>query len=415
MRAFRLLELAQAAPAFERRLDAPLVGRERELAALREALERPCASAPLARGSSLGLPGDRQVAARRASSPAARRRDDAEGRCLSYGDGITYWPLRERPSGEGRRRGDGARRGRSRRSRPRLRRPPPRSRGPSAASARRSRASGRSCSCSTTSTGPSRPCSSSSSTSSSRRGADPRRLHRPRGAARGAPGVPRGIGERDRSSSTRSPTTRPTRSLDGLGGAARFGPARRARRGGRGQSALPRAAPRARAGGRARRAAARDAAGAARGAPRPARPGRARACSSAPRWSARILSDDVSRCSTPRRRRRSTRHLQALARPGSSARRRRPFRFRHVLIQEAVYRAAPKRLRAELHERFADRLEQTVRDRRRRRVRRLPPRAGVPPATELGDRRRRSASPRMPAGGSARRDSARGGAATPAR
>src|SRR6185295_13821113 len=33
------------------------------------------------------------------------------------------------------------------------------------------------------------------------------------------------------------------------------------------------------------------------------------------------------------------------------------FAFRHVLVQEAVYRAAPKRLRAELHERFADRLD----------------------------------------------------------
>jgi len=33
------------------------------------------------------------------------------------------------------------------------------------------------------------------------------------------------------------------------------------------------------------------------------------------------------------------------------------FVFRHVLVQEAVYRSAPKRLRAELHERYADRLE----------------------------------------------------------
>jgi tetratricopeptide (TPR) repeat protein len=33
------------------------------------------------------------------------------------------------------------------------------------------------------------------------------------------------------------------------------------------------------------------------------------------------------------------------------------FSFRHVLVQDAVYRAAPKRLRAELHERFADRLD----------------------------------------------------------
>jgi tetratricopeptide (TPR) repeat protein len=35
------------------------------------------------------------------------------------------------------------------------------------------------------------------------------------------------------------------------------------------------------------------------------------------------------------------------------------FAFRHVLVQDAVYRAAPKRLRAELHESFADRLDET--------------------------------------------------------
>ena len=35
------------------------------------------------------------------------------------------------------------------------------------------------------------------------------------------------------------------------------------------------------------------------------------------------------------------------------------FGFRHVLVQEAVYRSAPKRLRAELHERCADRLDET--------------------------------------------------------
>jgi len=54
-------------------------------------------------------------------------------------------------------------------------------------------------------------------------------------------------------------------------------------------------------------------------------------------------------------------HMQALAargfvRPGTQG----EFRFRHVLVQEAVYRAAPKRLRAELHERFADRLDEVV-------------------------------------------------------
>jgi tetratricopeptide (TPR) repeat protein len=35
------------------------------------------------------------------------------------------------------------------------------------------------------------------------------------------------------------------------------------------------------------------------------------------------------------------------------------FAFRHILVRDAAYRAAPKRLRAELHERFADRLDES--------------------------------------------------------
>jgi DNA-binding SARP family transcriptional activator/tetratricopeptide (TPR) repeat protein len=38
------------------------------------------------------------------------------------------------------------------------------------------------------------------------------------------------------------------------------------------------------------------------------------------------------------------------------------FRFRHILIQEAAYRATPKSLRSALHERFADWVEDTSRD-----------------------------------------------------
>ena len=56
-------------------------------------------------------------------------------------------------------------------------------------------------------------------------------------------------------------------------------------------------------------------------------------------------------------------HLQTLAGRGFV----RPrgddmFGFRHVLVQEAVYRSAPKRLRAELHERYADRLDAEMPD-----------------------------------------------------
>ncbi len=73
-------------------------------------------------------------------------------------------------------------------------------------------------------------------------------------------------------------------------------------------------------------------------------------------------------------------HLRDAVRPRlrAPARASGVFGFRHVLVQEAVYRSAPKRLRAELHERFADRLDADVAgSRRARRVRRLPPRAGV--------------------------------------
>ena len=55
-------------------------------------------------------------------------------------------------------------------------------------------------------------------------------------------------------------------------------------------------------------------------------------------------------------------HLGALAGRGFVRSAGEAFRFRHVLVQEAVYRAAPKRLRAELHERFADRLDRTAAD-----------------------------------------------------
>ncbi len=46
----------------------------------------------------------------------------------------------------------------------------------------------------------------------------------------------------------------------------------------------------------------------------------------------------------------------------AAARTREAFGFRHALVQEAVYRAAPKRLRAELHERYADRLDTVPQD-----------------------------------------------------
>jgi DNA-binding SARP family transcriptional activator/ATP/maltotriose-dependent transcriptional regulator MalT len=93
--AYRLLELEPASPAFEQRLDARLVGRKRELAALRRTLKR-AIDASAARVALVTAPPG--VGKSRLVAEFARRAKGVTtlwGRCLSYGDGITYWPLRE--------------------------------------------------------------------------------------------------------------------------------------------------------------------------------------------------------------------------------------------------------------------------------------------------------------------------------
>jgi class 3 adenylate cyclase/tetratricopeptide (TPR) repeat protein len=79
-----------------RRLDVPMVGREKELRVLQEALERAIEErsaqivtvfAPAGVGKSRLL---QELISTSAGRAAAYR-----GRCLSYGDGITFWPLAE--------------------------------------------------------------------------------------------------------------------------------------------------------------------------------------------------------------------------------------------------------------------------------------------------------------------------------
>ena len=92
---FRLAELTPVAPAFERRFDAALVGRRRELAALRRSLKRAVDGSRAQIAVVVGTPG---VGKSRLAAELARRAKNVTalfGRCLSYGDGITYWPLRE--------------------------------------------------------------------------------------------------------------------------------------------------------------------------------------------------------------------------------------------------------------------------------------------------------------------------------
>ena len=111
--AFRLLRVHDAP---ERRHDAPFVGRERELAALRDAFEAATQERPVRARHDRRGPGRRQVAARRGGSRGDRRTGRLRGRCLPYGEGITYWPVVEvlkqldgRPIDESGRRRDRAR------------------------------------------------------------------------------------------------------------------------------------------------------------------------------------------------------------------------------------------------------------------------------------------------------------------
>ena len=95
VQAYRLIDLSPIAPTFAQRQDARLVGRKRELAALRRTLKRAADGSAVRVALVIGSPG---VGKSRLAAELTRRAKGVQtlwGRCLSYGDGITYWPLRE--------------------------------------------------------------------------------------------------------------------------------------------------------------------------------------------------------------------------------------------------------------------------------------------------------------------------------
>jgi class 3 adenylate cyclase len=94
--AHRLLRVLEGAPAFERRFDAPLVGRSDELARILAAFDGSVAARRCGLVTVLGPPGIGK--SRLAREVAVALRDDASvvsGRCLPYGEGITFLPLVE--------------------------------------------------------------------------------------------------------------------------------------------------------------------------------------------------------------------------------------------------------------------------------------------------------------------------------
>jgi class 3 adenylate cyclase/tetratricopeptide (TPR) repeat protein len=96
VQAYRLLRVDPIAPGVARHLDAPLVGREHELHVLREALDRAVRERSCHLFTLLGTAG---VGKSRLVGEHLSQAGDAvtvlRGRCLHHGEGITFWPLVE--------------------------------------------------------------------------------------------------------------------------------------------------------------------------------------------------------------------------------------------------------------------------------------------------------------------------------
>jgi class 3 adenylate cyclase/tetratricopeptide (TPR) repeat protein len=94
--AHRLIDVTAGAAGFARHLDAPMVGRERELALLRSAFERTVSDQACQLFTVLGVGG---VGKSRLMAAFVEELEDRatvlRGRCLPYGEGITFYPLAE--------------------------------------------------------------------------------------------------------------------------------------------------------------------------------------------------------------------------------------------------------------------------------------------------------------------------------
>jgi class 3 adenylate cyclase/tetratricopeptide (TPR) repeat protein len=96
VKAFRLLEVLPGVPAFTHRLDTRFVGRASELGVLQDALYRTQREGTCELVTVVGAPGiGKSRLAREFLASLGTEARVLIGRCLSYGEGITYWPLVE--------------------------------------------------------------------------------------------------------------------------------------------------------------------------------------------------------------------------------------------------------------------------------------------------------------------------------
>jgi class 3 adenylate cyclase/tetratricopeptide (TPR) repeat protein len=94
--AYRLLDVLEPAPAFSRRFETPFVGRRSELARLVESFDRAVAGHEPTLVTVLGPAGiGKTRLAGELVAAVDERATVLRGQCLSYGDGITFWPLEE--------------------------------------------------------------------------------------------------------------------------------------------------------------------------------------------------------------------------------------------------------------------------------------------------------------------------------
>jgi class 3 adenylate cyclase len=96
VRAYRLLEVDPGAPARTSRLDVPMVGREAERDLLRRALARVSEHRTCQLFTILGAAGvGKSRLAAEFLGDIGDKATVVRGRCLPYGEGITYWPISE--------------------------------------------------------------------------------------------------------------------------------------------------------------------------------------------------------------------------------------------------------------------------------------------------------------------------------